>query len=91
MSLIDSNPIPAFARVAFKRHIEIFCAYSIFSPLAKFNATQHKAFASFCEPAFTTEMCLILYCVNNYICAKRYNMHHKKNRKCIHEYGLICA
>ena len=49
---IDSNPIPAFPRVAFERQIEKNCANSIVSPLAKFNATQRKAFASTCEPAF---------------------------------------
>ena len=48
---IDSNPIPAFPRVAFERQIEKNCANSIVSPLAKFNATQRKAFASTCEPA----------------------------------------
>ena len=36
---IDSNSIPAFRRVAFKRQIEKFCVDSINSSLAKFNAT----------------------------------------------------
>ena len=54
---IDSNPIPAFPRVAFERQIEKNCANSIVSPLAKFNATQRKAFASTCEPAFSHCMC----------------------------------
>ena len=53
---IDSNPIPAFPRVAFERQIEKNCANSIVSPLAKFNATQRKAFASTCEPAFTVHV-----------------------------------
>ena len=50
---IDSNPIPAFPRVAFERQIEKICGNAILSPLAKFNATQRKAFASICEPAFS--------------------------------------
>ena len=36
---IDSNSIPTFSRVAFKRQIEKFCVDSINSSLAKFNAT----------------------------------------------------
>ena len=48
---IDSNPIPAFPRVAFERQIETICGNVILSPLAKFNATQRKAFTSICEPA----------------------------------------
>ena len=48
---IDSNPFPAFPRVAFECQIEKFCANAILSSLAKFNATQRKAFASNCEPA----------------------------------------
>ena len=36
---IDSNSIPAFRCVAFKRQIEKFCVDSIYSSLAKFNAT----------------------------------------------------
>ena len=49
---IDSNPILAFPRVAFERQIEKICGIAILSPLAKFNTTQRKAFASICEPAF---------------------------------------
>ena len=36
---IDSNSIPAFRRVVFKRQIENFCVDSIYSSLAKFNVT----------------------------------------------------
>ena len=45
---IDLNPIPAFPRVAFERQIEKNCGIAILLPLAKFNATQRKAFVSIC-------------------------------------------
>ena len=36
---IDSNSIPTFRRVAFKRQIGKFCVHSIYLSLAKFNTT----------------------------------------------------
>ena len=70
---IDSNPIPAFPRVAFERQIEKNCGNAILLPLAKFNATQSKVFASICEPALTHTQCfpqciLIMSTQRNILC-----------------------